>query len=53
MRDANGDTEVVIVFEDTKQKVKAPKTMMVNKNDKRIDSLINLLGEENVKYVER
>lgn len=53
LRDANGDTEVVIVFEDTKQKVKAPKTMMVNKNDKRIDSLINLLGEENVKYVER
>ncbi len=51
--DANGDTEVVIVFEDTKQKVKAPKTMMVNKNDRRIDSLINLLGEENVKYVER
>ena len=53
LRDANGDTEVVIVFEDTKQKVKAPKTMMVNKNDRRIDSLINLLGEENVKYVER
>ena len=53
LRDANGDTEVVIVFEDTKQKVKAPESMMVHKNDRRIDSLINLLGEENVKYVER
>ncbi len=53
LRDANGDTEVVIVFEDTKQKIKAPKTMMVNKNDRRIDRLISLLGEENVKYVER
>ena len=53
LRDANGDTQVVIIFEDTKQKVKAPKTMMVHKNDKRIDRLISLLGEENVKYVER
>ena len=53
LRDANGDTEVVIRFEDTKQMVKAPASMMVNKNDKRIDSLIALLGEDNVKLVER
>lgn len=50
---ANGDIEVVLKYTDTEQLVKAPKSMMINENDGRMEKLITLLGEENVRLVIR
>lgn len=51
LRNANGDIEVIIKFEDTGGVVKAPKSMCINENDKRYEQLVNLLGDENVRMV--
>ncbi len=53
LRGANGDIEVVIKYEDTGQVLAAPRAMWVNTNDGREDKLKILLGDENVRLVER
>lgn len=53
LRAENGDVSVVIKYSDTGQAFAAPKSMMVKKNDERIEILQKLLGEENVRLVER
>lgn len=46
-----GDSDVVLYYHDTKKSVLSPKSMRVNLNrpDERVEKLIDIFGEENVK----
>ncbi|MEG1993962.1 MAG: DNA polymerase III subunit alpha, partial [Oscillospiraceae bacterium] len=46
-----GATPIYVLFEDTKKLSVAPKSMWVDYNDVLMKKLIQLLGDENVKYV--
>lgn len=50
---AGGSIGVVIKFSDSGEVVKAPMSMMINRNDGRYERLLGLLGSENVKLVEK
>lgn len=50
---AGGSIGVVIKFSDSGEVVKAPMSMMINRNDGRYERLLDLLGSENVKLVEK
>lgn len=45
---ADGDTDVIIYFSDTKKKTLAPRSMRVSNGDERIDALKSIFGDENV-----
>lgn len=49
----SGDVSVVIKYSDNGQVVAAPKSMMVKRNDERTEILKKLLGDENVRLVEK
>lgn len=49
----SGDVSVVIKYSDNGQVVAAPKSMMVKRNDERTEMLKKLLGDENVRLVEK
>lgn len=49
----SGDVSVVIKYSDNGQVVVAPKSMMVKRNDERTEILKKLLGDENVRLVEK
>lgn len=49
----SGDVSVVIKYSDNEQVVAAPKSMMVKRNDERTEILKKLLGDENVRLVEK
>ncbi len=53
LRGGNGDIEVAIKYEDTGQVLKAPASMWVERSDGKIERLAMLLGEENVRLVDR
>ncbi len=53
LNDARGDIDVFIKYEDLNQVYKASSKMRVNRNDGRIEKLIDLLGNENVRLVEK
>ena len=50
---AGGSIGVVIKFSDSGEVVKAPASMMISRNDGRYERLLDLLGSENVKLVEK
>ena len=49
----SGDVSVVIKYSDNGQVVAAPKSMMVKRSDERTEILKKLLGDENVRLVEK
>lgn len=49
----SGDVSVVIKYSNNGQVVAAPKSMMVKRNDERTEILKKLLGDENVRLVEK
>lgn len=48
-----GNIEVIIYFEDTKKTLKAPDSMKVSPESEKIRILKNMLGEDNVKLVNK
>ncbi|MEG1441056.1 MAG: DNA polymerase III subunit alpha, partial [Oscillospiraceae bacterium] len=53
LRNLNGDTEVFLRYEDLKQTLKAPPSMYINEDGENLNKLIELLGENNVKLVQK
>ncbi len=53
LKNGNGDIPVVLRYEGSKQTMMAPKSMWISERDMRIDKLIDVLGERNVKLVEK
>ncbi len=53
LRGGAGEIPVILRYEETKQSMMAGRTMWVSPGDGRQEQLVHLLGEENVKLVEK